>query len=112
MGTENIKALVGFGFDIANKIKDITAEDSAGGKKITITEIIGSIGLITKIPALIRDAPEAYSEWLELDDQETAELKAFFADKFTLPNEKAEDAVEAAWNIVLSIGELIRVLES
>jgi hypothetical protein len=112
MGTESIKALVGFGFDVANKIKDITAEDSAGGKKITITEVIGSIGLITKIPALIRYAPEAYREWLELDDSETVELKAFFADRFDLNNDKVEDAVEAAWNIVLSIGELIRVLES
>jgi hypothetical protein len=112
MGIDSIKALIGFGFDVAAKIKDITAEDSAGGKKITITEIIGSIGLITKIPALIREAPEAYSEWLELDDTETVELKAFFADKFNLNNEKAEDAVEAAWGIVLSIGELIKVLES
>jgi len=111
MNTENIKTLLGFGFQVGHKIKEITSEDSPGGKKVVITEILGSIGLLTKIPGLIRAAKPAYEEWLDLDEAEKTDLKDYFREQFDLTNDKIEAAVEAAWEIVLAIGALISILE-
>ena len=49
-GIDGIKAVLEFGFNLASRIKDITAEDSAGGKKVTIIEIVGSLSLLKKHP--------------------------------------------------------------
>lgn len=110
-GIDGIKAVLEFGFNLASRIKDITAEDSAGGKKVTIIEIVGSLSLLKNIPEIIRVIPELQQEYFDLDDTEVSELKAYFADRFNLSNDKAEAAIEAAWGIVLAIGKEIDIIE-
>jgi len=111
LGTENIKELLDYGFSLATRVKDIRDIDSPGGEKITWTEVIGSLGLITKVPKIIGDAKEAYEEWLDLDVTEVAEIKAYFADKFDLPNDRVEAIFEEVWGILLGLGKLINLLK-
>ena len=110
-GTEKIKELLDYGFSLATKIETITSDDSPGGKKVTWTEVIGSINLIAKIPRIIGSAKEMYMEWLDLDATEIADLKVYFADKFDLPNDNVEAIFEEVWGILLSIGNLIKLLK-
>ena len=106
-GTENIKELLDYGFTWVMRIKEVRSEDSAGGEKITWTEVIGSIGLITKVPGIIGNAKEAKDEFLDLDDAEVMEMKEYFADKFDIPNDKLEETLEDVWEILLRIGKII-----
>ena len=111
LGTENIKELLDYGFSLANRIKTIKDLDSPGGEKITWTEVLGSLGLITKIPGAIGNAKEAYAEWLDLDDVETIDIKIYFSEKFDLANDKVEEIFEEVWGILLGLGKLISLLQ-
>ena len=111
LGTENIKELLDYGFSLAKRIGDIRDADSAGGEKITWTEVLGSFGLITKIPGAIGNAKDSYLEWLDLDDVEIVEIKAYFADKFDLANDKVEEIFEEVWGILIGLGKLVNLLK-
>ena len=111
LGTENIKELLDYGFSLVTRITEIRAADSAGGSKITWAEVLGSIGLITKIPRIIGSADDAYAEWLDLDDEEIVEIRDHFAYKFDLANDKMEAIFEEVWGIILSIGRVIALLD-
>ena len=111
LGTENIKDLLDYGFSLAGRIKTVRDLDSPGGEKITWTEVLGSLGLITKIPKVIGDAKEAYAEWLDLDPVEVVEIKDYFSEKFDLPNDKVEEIFEEVWGILLGLGKLITLLK-
>jgi len=111
LGTEKIKELLDYGFSLAKRIGEIRDAESAGGEKITWTEVIGSLGLITKIPGAIGNAKDAYKEWLDLDDGEIDDIKAYFADKFDLPNDKTEEIFEEVWALILGLGRLIALLK-
>lgn len=110
MEIESIKGLLDYGFSLVARIKEITAAGSPGGAKLTIPEVIGSLGSIIAIPAVIAKAPEAYEQWKHVDDEEAAELKLYFAEKFNLSDEKTELAVEEVWGILVRIGKLIDLL--
>ncbi len=111
MGIENFKELLDYGFSWAFRIKEVTADTSPGGKKLTLPEIVGSLNLLFKVPSIIASAPIAFDEWQEIDESEAAELKAYFAEKFDIADDKIEAAVEEAWQILLHIGNLIELLD-
>ena len=106
-GTENIKELLDYGFTWVMRIKEVKSADSPGGEKITWTEVIGSVGLITKVPKIIGNAKDAKNEFLDLDDTEVMEMKLYFADKFDIPNDKLEETLEDVREILLRIGKII-----
>lgn len=110
MGTDAIKSLMDYGFSLVIKIKEITSLTSAGGKKVTIPEIFGSLGLLIQIPSIIGDAPIAYKEWLDMDEQEATDLKAYFAAKFDVADEKIEAFTEEVWGILVRVGNAIAIL--
>jgi hypothetical protein len=107
-GTETIKEFLDYGFTVSIRIATVRADDSPGGKKVTIGEIIGSIGLATKIPGLIAEADEVYKEFLDLNDTEVMELKTYFAEKFDIPNDTIEADIEDVWEIVLRTGKIVK----
>ena len=111
IGIENIKSLLDYGFSFGFRIKEVVSDDSPGGKKVTLPEIVGSLDLVFKIPALIAQAPLAYQEWQDVDEAEAEELKAHFAEKFDVPDEKIEQVIEEVWGILVRIGNLIALLE-
>jgi len=111
LGVGNIKELLDYGFSLANRIKTVRDDDSPGGEKITWTEVIGSLGLITKIPRVIGNAKDAYGEWLDIDDEETDEIKDFFAEKFDLADDRVEEIFEEVWGVLVGIGKLVNLLK-
>lgn len=96
MGIENIKTLLGFLIGIAHRADKVTAEDSAGGKKITGTEWLGSVTLLTGVPAVIRAIPELNDELNDLDDEERTELYEWVKEEFDISNDKLEAVIENA----------------
>jgi len=106
-GTDVIKDFLDYGFSLAHRIKTVKAEDSPGGEKVTWGEIVGSIGLITKIPGLIGKADDLYIEWKDLDDLEVTEIRQYFADKFDISNDLIEADIEDVWEIMLRIGRIV-----
>ena len=107
-GTKSIKELLDYGFSWVMRLKTVKADDSPGGEKVTWGEVIGSIGLITKIPKIIGEAKEAKNEFLDLDEVEIKDLKNHFADKFDIPNDKLEATFEDVWEILLRTGNIIK----
>lgn len=111
IGIESIKTLLDYGFSFGFRVKEVVADDSPGGKKVTFPEIIGSLDLLFKIPGVIASAPLAYKEWQDISPEEAEELKAYFAEKFDVPNEKIEQVIEEVWGILVRIGNLIALLD-
>jgi len=111
IGIEDIKALLDYGFSFGFRVKEVVADDSPGGKKVTLPEIVGSLNLLFKIPSIVASAPLAYEQWQDVDEAEAAELKQFFAEKFDIANDKIEAATEEAWSMLLHLGNLIGILE-
>ena len=109
LGTEAIEALLDYGFSLAFRIKDVTAEDSPGGTKVTLSEIVGSLNLLFKIPTIIGKAVQAYHEWLDMDDEEIRAMKTSFKEKFDIPNDKLEQTFVEVWAILMSLGRIIAI---
>jgi hypothetical protein len=111
IGIESIKTLLDYGFSFGFRVKEVVADDSPGGKKVTLTEIVGSLDLLFKIPAIVAQAPLAYEQWQDIDEDEAKELKQHFADKFDIADDKIEAVTEEVWGILLHLGNLIDLLD-
>jgi len=111
MNIDSIEVLLDYGFSLAYRIKEVTADDSPGGKKVTFPEIVGSLNLLFKIPSLIVQAPLAYEQWKDVDEEEALVLKEKFALKFDIADDKREEAVEEVWGILVRIGRVIALME-
>jgi len=107
-GTEKIQGLLDYGFSWVMRIKKVKSEDSAGGTRVTLPEMIGSLGLVMQVPDIIGDAKEAKLEFLDLDDAEVMAMKEHFAEKFDIPNDKLEATLEDVWEILLRTGKIIK----
>ena len=103
---ENIKTIIGFAIKLVNRAVEVTAEDSAGGKKITALEWAGSVPILIDVPGLIKAVPEFVPEFKDLDDTEKAELKAWFTEEFDIPNDKVEGYIELAFNVAIGLSSL------
>jgi hypothetical protein len=112
IGIESIKTLLDYGFSFGFRVDEVVADNSPGGKKVTFPEIVGSLDLLFKIPTVIASAPQAYKEWQDIDPDEADELKAYFAAKFDVPDDKIEAVVEEVWGILVRIGNLIALLDA
>jgi len=107
LGIDTIVELMEYGFNLAIHIGDITDEESQGGSKVTFSEIIGSLNLMLKIPAIITKAPRAYMEWLDVDEEEQKILKHKFAEKFNIANENIETIIVEVWFTLVGLGRLV-----
>ena len=89
------------------KLEEATAEDSAKGAKIALTE--GVALLVFLIPKAISHAgnvSQIKDEFMDLDQVELDELKTFIAEKLDLQNDEVEALVEAALDWVDSTNDL------
>ena len=105
-GIENLKTGLSFVIGLGERAEKITSEDSAGGKKITGTEWMGSVGLLIGVPSLLKAIPEFIPEIKDLDSEESEELMQFLAKEFDLANDKIEEAVERGAKVLNEIREI------
>jgi len=90
-------------FDVADKIQDVTGEESAGGKKITLAEgislgitAIGMIPVFTKFSELVED-------WKSRDLEKKAKWVEAFAERFDLSNDELEEQIEMLVQVALTL---------
>ena len=90
-------------FDVVDAIKRARSEDSAGGKKIVFTEVIGlaitGIGLVPAFTALATLA----EDWESRDAAKKAEWITAFSDRFDLANDELEAQIENLVAAILSL---------
>ena len=109
MNIENIKTVLAFVIGIGERVDKVTAEDSAGGKKITGGEWLGSAVLLTGVPGLLKSIPEFLPEFKDLDSEEKAELKDFVNTEFDIANDKLESVIEKAVGIAIELSNIAQL---
>ena len=110
LGIEAIKNGIGAGFGLTNKIAEITAESSAGGKKVTLPELIGSVGEVYDIARAALQAKQIYAEVQDLTDEEQKELELWVEQTLNVPNDKTKKIIVQSLVVVMEIGELVFIL--
>lgn len=108
MGIENIKIVLKFVIGLGERVDVVTREDSAGGKQITTAEWLGSLNQLLGVPAVIKAIPNVDDEFMDIDDTEKEELKAWVAEEFDIANDKLEETIEIAFNIVIELALIAR----
>jgi hypothetical protein len=89
--TESIQKV----FKVAETVQGAVAEDSAGGKKVTIPEAIGiGIDVLGLVP-VFKDFALLVEDWKTRDATKKAEWIATFKEEFDLPDDQLEQAIEA-----------------
>lgn len=100
-GVENIKNALKFGINLTKAIEDALSDDD----KITGLEWFNIARTIPGIISVVKHIKEIEDEYLDLDDDETAELKVWFATEFDIPNDVVEVKIEKAFSLVLTIAD-------
>ena len=81
---------------VAIKLEEATDPESAKGEKIALSEGVALlVFLVPKAIAYAGDAGKIKDEFMDLDQAELDELKAYIAEKLDLENDKIEALVEA-----------------
>jgi hypothetical protein len=102
LGTENIKKVLSFGMGVAKSVADAKADGH-----VNVRDAPLFLDDVIKIPGVIKAAPKAYDEYLDLDDTEKAEIRVWFKDEFDCPDDKVEELIEAAFDAAIVASELI-----
>ena len=102
-GIENLKTGLSFIIGLGERVEKVTAEDSAGGKKIVGTEWLGSLGLLVGVPGLLKAVPEFIPEIKDLDAEELKEVIEFLMNEFDLEKDKIEEAIERGVKVLVEI---------
>lgn len=102
LGIENLKKLVKFGLDVANKI----ATDLQDGK-ITTMEIFGFIPELTEIPDVVKSWPDIAAELKEVSAEERVELLDYIKQNFDIPDDQLESVIEDSLMNVVSLISLV-----
>ncbi len=91
-GIDNLKVNLGWCIDTFLDIK-VSKEDDG---KINLKDGPRFIDNITRIPALIKSAPESLEELLDLDGQEAEEIALFVIEKTGVAHSKVKLVIEKA----------------
>lgn len=97
VGIQNLSALIMFGLTLGQKGYE-ALEDG----KLDFTEILDFIGEARKVPEVKVAIERAPEELADLDMEEQAEIYRLVQEKFDLPNDKVEQAIEIGLRVVLS----------
>ena len=112
LGIEAIKNAIGVGYGLTHRIAEITSEDSASGKKVTLPELVGSVGIVYDLARAVLQCKQVYAEATDLDDAEQAELEAWVTETLNVPSEKTKKIIVQSLVVVMEIGELVLTITS
>lgn len=108
LGIENLKKTLIAAINLAERIDKNYADDG----KISFIEVLGigaaSFGDILRV---IKNGSEIKKEFLDLDDNEKAELIQLVKDELDLNNDKVEGIVEKALEFLVSLEGLINSIK-
>lgn len=76
-GIQETLDVLEFAASLTNIVSDVTAEDSAGGSKVTVTELPSFFPLVFKIAPMVSGIKEVPAELIDkITDEEKAQIKA------------------------------------
>lgn len=104
-GTEKLKALIIFGVKFGQAL-DKKLDDG----KLTLWEGVGLVPLLKDIPNLIKDAGQAWKEYVDMDRVEKDELILFFSNQFDIKNDEVEDFIQQVLKCIMEMTALVNTV--
>lgn len=107
LGIENLKVAVIAVITLAEKIEDKNADDGKISLGEALSVGVGSFGDIVKV---VKSGKQIKDEFIDLDLAEKEELLSLIKDELDLDNDKVEDIVEKAVELLIDLDELIAAI--
>jgi len=106
-GIDELKKVLETAFEVVDKVEEALADDG----KVSGLEAAGiAISTIPDAYAIAKKGKLIAAQYKDLDDTEREELKFWFADKFDLDDDIAEEKVEAIFNWLVVTDDTISTL--
>lgn len=107
LGIENLKIAVFSVINLAEKIEDKHSDDG----KISLMEALNvGTSSFTNVVKVIKSGKQLKAEFLDLDEFEKAELLELIKAELDLQNDKVENIVEKAIELLMNLEELISAI--
>ncbi len=106
LGIEEIKKAVKEVIDIGMAV--VKAADDG---KINFAEGFGIAWELKDLYKIYNNFPQIKAEFEDLGSEDRAELLAFVAEEFELENDKSEQIIEKSFAMLLSIIELVKLIQ-
>ena len=104
LGIENIKKAV----SLAIKVGEDIATGLADNGKLDLSEYVGiGIDLVGGVPGVFKSYKDIRAEFADLTSEESAELIAWAKEEFDIPQEKVEEKIEKAIELINAIADFI-----
>lgn len=100
-GIENIKKALKFAGTLTDSIVNALKDDG----KIKGMEFFQIAMTLPNIIPVLKNISEIVDEYYDLDLSEMEELKVYFKNEFNIPNDKVEEKIEKAFNLILALGD-------
>ena len=101
LGITNIKKIIAFGLDLADDVRK-AGEDG----KFTIKDAPLFFDDGIKIPSIIKSAPLAFHEFLDLDAAENEEIRLWIKARMNVGDQNVDELIRAAINVAVDVGQL------
>ena len=103
LGIDNIKKALKFAGTLTDSIVIALKDDG----KIKGMEFFQIAMTLPGLVPVLRNVNEIVDEYYDLDLNEMEELKVYFKEEFDIPNDKVEEKIEKAFNLILALGDSI-----
>lgn len=97
-GIDKLKQIIDTGLGLAATLRTIFQDG-----KFQLQEIFLLVGNFTAVTEVVKVWPEAVQQFKDMSGEERAELNAYFAAKFDIPNDQVEEFIELALTNVISL---------
>lgn len=105
-GTQNLEKYIDFACGLTQQIVEVTADG-----KVTLLELPQFLDEALAIPGIAKAWGEVKAEIDDLDADEKAAMYLRLINKFDIPNDKVEEAIERAIGWVLATVELVKFMK-
>lgn len=102
MGINELRVVIRFGLSIAELVSGLS-------NGLSLEELAQAANVVAQIPSVIQDAGNAWEEYLNLTDAESADVNTFVQTEFHIPETEVQDVVEKGIQIALAAHELIGI---
>lgn len=104
-GIKETKEVVGFALSLGEGLAAVLDDG------VSLGDALKFIEAARRAPAALSDLSMVPKEITDLDESEKAELKAFVAEDFDIPQEGIETAVKAALIVAIELSEILKLLK-
>lgn len=102
LGIENLKKVLAATLHLANRVDQVTQDGFQ-----PLTDLVALLPNLVDGVSLIKNGKDALAEFKELDATEKKEILAFVKAEFDIADDKLEDVVETAFEVIESVSVLI-----